>query len=74
MKASCHCGAVVREVTLLDGVGTARPCDCSFCRRRAVPAVVALKQDLVIIEGVNPADHEPISWTDSINHPSDQNT
>lgn len=38
-KASCHCGAVVLELTLPDGVVDPRRCDCSFCRRRG--AIVA---------------------------------
>lgn len=40
-KLSCHCGAVTAEVTLLDGLNTARRCDCSFCKRRTVAAVTA---------------------------------
>ena len=39
MKARCHCGAVVLEVTLLDGLKTATRCDCSFCSRRGADAV-----------------------------------
>ena len=35
MKGTCHCGAVVLEVALSDGLTTARRCDCSFCRLRA---------------------------------------
>lgn len=38
-KASCHCGAVVLELTLPDGVVDPRRCDCSLCRRRG--AIVA---------------------------------
>jgi hypothetical protein len=118
MKASCHCGAVVLEVTLLDGLGTAGRCTCSFFRRRAAPAVVAPKEGVKIVQGadaltlyqwgtktarhhfckvcgiymfhnqwadpdkigvnmgtldgVNPADHEPIQWRDGVNHPSDR--
>ncbi|WP_415402338.1 GFA family protein [Tateyamaria sp. SN3-11] len=118
MKASCHCGAVVLEVTLTDGLNTASRCDCSFCARRAAPAVSAPRDGVKIIqgadaltlyqwgtgtarhhfckicgiymfhnrraapndigvnmgtlEGVNPARHEPIPWTDGINHPSDR--
>lgn len=118
MKASCHCGAVVLEVSLLNGFATASRCTCSYCRRRAVPAVVALKENLKVLQGVdaltlyqwggktarhhfckfcgiymyhnqranpahvgvnlgafdgvNPADFEPIPWSDGINHPSDR--
>lgn len=119
MRAQCHCGAVVLEVTLLDGSNTAYRCNCSFCRRRAAPAVVALKDSLTVLkgaenltlyqwgsktarhhfcricgiymyhyqranpdrigvnmgtlEGINPAEYEPIPWTDGVNHPSDRN-
>lgn len=118
MKASCHCGAVVLEVILLDELDTAGRCTCSFCRRRAAPAVVAPKEGVKIVQGadaltlyqwgtktarhhfckvcgiymfhnqradpdkigvnmgtldgVNPADHEPIQWRDGVNHPSDR--
>lgn len=40
--ASCHCGAVVLELVLPDGIVDPRRCDCSLCRRRgAVVATVA---------------------------------
>jgi len=117
VKASCHCGAVVLEVTLSNGLETAGRCDCSFCRRRGAPAVTASKNGVRIVrgaehlttyqwgtrtarhhfckvcgiymyhnrrsnpkeigvnmgtlEGVNPADHEPMEWHDGVNHPSD---
>lgn len=116
-KITCHCGAVELKVTLVDGLNTARRCDCSFCRRRGVAAVTVNVGDLEIvkgqenlslytwgtgvaqhhfcktcgiythhqrrsnpnefgvnmggIEGVNPAEHEPIIWNDGVNHPSD---
>ena len=117
MKASGHCGAGVREGTLTNGLASAGRCDCSFCKRRAAPAVTAPKDGVTVLqgrdalttyqwgtktarhhfckicgiymfhnrrsnpneigvnmgtlEGVNPADHEPIPWEDGINHPSD---
>jgi hypothetical protein len=37
--ASCHCGSVVLELTLPDGIVDPRRCDCSICRRKG--AVVA---------------------------------
>lgn len=41
--ASCHCGSVVMELSLPDGVVNPRRCDCSMCRRRgAVVASVSL--------------------------------
>ena len=38
-KASCHCGAVVLELDLPDGIVDPRRCDCSLCRRKG--AIVA---------------------------------
>ncbi|MDO6588288.1 GFA family protein [Salipiger sp. 1_MG-2023] len=118
VKATCHCGAVELQVTLSDGLDTARRCDCSYCRRRGAPAVSAPLGGVKVvkgadkltpyqfntntaqhhfcsvcgiymyhrrrsnpneygvnmgaIDGVNPADHEPIPWNDGVNHPSDR--
>jgi hypothetical protein len=33
-KASCHCGSVVLELSLPNGVENPRRCDCSICRRK----------------------------------------
>jgi hypothetical protein len=42
-RLSCHCGAVVLELDLPDGIVDPRRCDCSICRRKgAVVASVAL--------------------------------
>ncbi|MEN9533916.1 MAG: hypothetical protein RIQ83_3140 [Pseudomonadota bacterium] len=50
-KASCHCGAVVLELTLPDGVVDPRRCDCSLCRRRgAIVASVPLS-GIQILQG-----------------------
>ncbi len=43
VKAACHCRAVQLEVTLSDGLQTARRCTCSLCRMRGA---VALSADL----------------------------
>jgi len=37
--SSCHCGAVVLELDLPDGIVNPRRCDCSLCRRKG--AIVA---------------------------------
>ena len=50
-KASCHCGAVVLDITLSDGLSTARRCDCSFCRRRGAIAVSAPLDGVKILQG-----------------------
>jgi len=38
-RATCHCGAVVLELDLPNGIEDPRRCDCSMCRRRG--AIVA---------------------------------
>jgi hypothetical protein len=38
-RASCHCGKVVLELDLSDGIVNPRRCDCSICRRKG--AIVA---------------------------------
>lgn len=50
-KATCHCGAVVLELDLPDGIVDPRRCDCSICRRKgAVVASVPLA-GLRVVEG-----------------------
>jgi hypothetical protein len=50
-KLSCHCGAVVLELDLPDGLDDPRRCDCSMCRRRgAIVASVAL-DGIKIVQG-----------------------
>ena len=50
-RASCHCGAVVLELSLPDGVVDPRRCDCSLCRRRgAIVASVPL-DGIRIVQG-----------------------
>jgi len=49
MPARCHCGAVVFKVGLIDGLNTARRCNCSFCRMRG--AVVAAASEIEIVKG-----------------------
>lgn len=53
VKVTCHCGAVVLEVQLTDGLHTAGRCDCSFCRRRGAPAVSAPVDGLRIVKGAD---------------------
>ncbi|WP_163846130.1 GFA family protein [Pseudooceanicola aestuarii] len=50
-RLTCHCGAVELHLTLApDALGTARRCDCSFCRRRgAVTATVS--GDIELVKG-----------------------
>ncbi|MFY0679344.1 MAG: GFA family protein [Thalassovita sp.] len=51
VKLTCHCGAVELQVTLSDGLETARRCDCSYCRRRGAIAVSAPLDGIKIVKG-----------------------
>lgn len=56
--------------------GTAKHYFCSVCgiythhRRRSNPDEYGV--NLGCLDGVNPADYEPIPWSDGVNHPSDR--
>lgn len=50
-QASCHCGAVVLELTLPDGVVNPRRCDCSICRRKGAVAASVPLADLKVLRG-----------------------
>lgn len=52
-KVSCHCGAVELQVTLAQGLLSARRCDCSFCMRRGAPAVTVSLGQLEIVKGAD---------------------
>lgn len=50
-RLSCHCGAVVLELDLPEGIVDPRRCDCSMCRRRgAIVASVPL-DGIRIVQG-----------------------
>ncbi|MTD25870.1 GFA family protein [Erwinia sorbitola] len=49
LSAQCHCGAVTFSVTLIDGLNTARRCNCSFCRMRG--AVVVFASSVEVTKG-----------------------
>jgi hypothetical protein len=53
MRGTCHCGAVTIDVTLTDGLATARRCDCSFCRRRGAIVVSAPLDGLTVTRGAD---------------------
>lgn len=56
-RASCHCGAVVLELDLPDGIVDPRRCDCSICRRKgAIVASVPLA-GIRILQGENVLSH-----------------
>ena len=50
-RASCHCGAVVLELALPEGIVDARRCNCSLCRRKgAIMGAIALA-GLRVVQG-----------------------
>ena len=50
-RLSRHCGAVVLEMSLPDGIVNPRRCDCSICRRKgAIVASVPL-QGVTVVQG-----------------------
>ncbi len=51
VQAACHCRRVRLEITLTDGLSTARRCDCSFCRMRGAVAVSAETNGVRIVSG-----------------------
>ncbi|SIT12551.1 Glutathione-dependent formaldehyde-activating enzyme [Roseivivax lentus] len=58
------------------GTGVAAHYFCGTCgiymyhRRRSDPSEYGI--NMGAIEGVNPAEHEPIAWNDGLNHPADR--
>lgn len=50
-RASCHCGAVILELDLPDGIVDPQRCDCSMCRRRGAIAATVPLSGLKIIQG-----------------------
>ena len=50
-NGACHCGAVRFRVRLVDGLNTARRCNCSFCRMRGAIAVSAPLDGFVLTAG-----------------------
>lgn len=58
------------------GTGTAQHYFCKTCgiythhRRRSNPNQYGV--NIGALEGINPADYEPLDWLDGVNHPSDR--
>jgi len=51
-RLTCHCGSVVLELNLPNGIVNPRRCDCSICRRRgAVIGSVSLA-DISVLKGL----------------------
>jgi hypothetical protein len=51
IRGQCHCGTVVFEVRLSDGINTARRCDCSLCAKRGAVAVSAPLDGITYLQG-----------------------
>lgn len=50
-RARCHCGAVVLELELPEGVVNPRRCDCSFCRRRGTIICTVPRERVHVVQG-----------------------
>lgn len=51
LPGQCHCGVVRFEVTLAEGLASARRCNCSYCAKRGAVAVTARADGLEILAG-----------------------
>jgi hypothetical protein len=52
-RASCHCGAVVLELDLPDGIVDAHRCNCSMCRRKGAIMAGVAADALRVIKGAD---------------------
>ncbi len=50
-RASCHCGAVVLELDLPNGIVNPLRCNCSMCRRKGAVMATVAKQGLKVLQG-----------------------
>ncbi|MDN3699377.1 GFA family protein [Vibrio cortegadensis] len=50
-RATCHCGSVVLELTLPNGIENPRRCDCSICRRKGAIVGSVDLSGIRIVEG-----------------------
>ncbi|WP_438969789.1 GFA family protein [Methylophaga sp.] len=51
-RATCHCGKVVLEITLPNGIENPSRCDCSMCRRKGAIVGSVDLNGIRIVEGV----------------------
>jgi len=49
--ARCHCGAIVLELQLPDGIVGPRRCNCSMCRRRGAIVASVPVAGLQVVQG-----------------------
>jgi hypothetical protein len=52
-RASCHCGSVVLELDLPDGIVDPRRCDCSICRRKGAIVASVSQSGIKILKGAD---------------------
>lgn len=52
-RASCHCGAVVLELDLPNGIVDPRRCNCSVCRRKGAIAASVPLSGLTVLRGAD---------------------
>jgi hypothetical protein len=50
-RASCHCGTVVLELDLPDGIINPLRCNCSMCRRKGAIMATVPKNGLKVVQG-----------------------
>lgn len=50
-RATCHCGSVVLEIDLPNGVENPRRCNCSMCRRRGAIVASVPISGLRVVQG-----------------------
>ena len=53
LSGACHCGGVRFQVTLTEGLASARRCTCSICRMRGAVAVTSTPGDFEILDGAD---------------------
>ena len=52
-RATCHCGAVVLELELSNGIVDPRRCNCSICRRKGYIAASIPLAGLRVVKGAD---------------------
>jgi len=50
-RLECHCGCVVLELELPDGIVNPRRCDCSICRRKGAVVTSVTPDGIRIVQG-----------------------
>jgi hypothetical protein len=53
IEGSCHCGSVVFEVELDDGLQNVRRCNCSLCRRKGAVMASVPVENLRVTQGAD---------------------